>query len=571
MTFVKNLKKFYSYLRKYKREWIFILIFSAFNTIFFVVNPSLIGGIVNSIHVPSVVIINLILLGLFSILSTVFNILISKFYLRLSTGVIKDLRVKMCNAFLNYNMTTHYNQGQGVLINRINEDTKNVVVSINNIKESFFYALKGLGILGYICFVNIFFCMYYIVTTALSIFIRYKGVLKQIRLKKQLLEKNDENTTLIGELLKGMKEIKTLNLKNVFMKKSQDSIEKIQSMEYESTFSYELYFKLADFLESIFLGVMILFSMFLIQKNWLNVANFVVIFMYRDSIFMFSSKFSKFVSSFLDFNLSCDRIFKVLDEKVYQREHFGKKSIQNCQGKISLNQVSYESNHKQILSSISLQIQPNSFVGIIGKSGAGKTTFLQLLDKFYIPTAGKISFDHVNYLDLDEKCFRKCVSLASQSPYLFNLSIKENLQIVKEDLTQEELENVLDKVALKEFVDSLPLKENTILGEDGVKISKGEGQRIALARCLLLNTPIILLDEITSNLDLQTSHKILNTIKELKGKHTIIMVAHKLEMLEFCDRILLLKQGQLVADENVQKIKKNPFYLEYLEELGEEK
>lgn len=567
MEFLKNIKKCFPFFKDCKKELVLLIILGLFNTIFFVINPALIANIVNHITIPSTVIINLLALGLCSILSTAFNILISKYYLKSSTTIISKMRLQMCNAFLNYQLNTYYNYGQGVLINRVNEDTKNMVVDINNIKESILYALKGLGILLYISFLNIYLGIYYILATGISIFVRYIGIQKQLKLKRQLLEKKDKNTTLLGEFLKGLKEIKLLNLKDQFAKKSENSFEEIKQMEFKSTFSYEFYFKIADFLESVFLGIMILFSMLLIQKKYLLVSTFIVIFMYRDSIFIFSSRYAKFVVSTLDFNLSCKRIFSVLDTKEYSQELFGKERLENFDGSIELKNVTFSYNSKIIFQNLNLIIEPHSFVGIIGSSGSGKSTLLQLIAKINVPSSGNIYFGEKEYRCLDEESLHKAVSMMNQSPYLFNMSIRQNLKLVKQNVTEQEMKMVLKDVCLSNFINSLPNGLDTILGEDGVKISRGEAQRIALARCLLLKTPIFLFDEITSNLDQKTSFDILQTIINLKGKYTIVMVAHKLEMISYCDRVLLLGNGKILCDEPPKQLKRNHYYQAFIKKI----
>ena len=563
---VKNIKKCFQFFKKCKKEFIILIILGIINTIFLVINPSLTASIINNILDGKYkqIIITLLILGVISILSTIFNILISKNYLTFRKKMILDIRTTICRVIMNFNMNTYNENGQGLLINRINSDAKSIVESINTIKEVFFKALKSIGILIYILYINYIIGIYYVVTSITSILIRYIGIKKQIKLKYQLLEMQDNNTTLIGEVVKGAKDIKILNLKNKFSTSTIKSFDDIGKIEFKSSYTNDLYSKTSDFLESIFFGIMIVISLLLIKFNLLSTSNFVIIFMYRDSIYSFSSKFSKLMSTMLQFNLSCNRVFNILDSKEFKTELYGNKNIDKCSGKIEFKNVSFKYDKVNVLENFNLKIDGNSFVGIVGKSGAGKSTIFNLITKMYIPQKGNIFLDNYKFNELSEESIRKNISMISQNPYLFNFSIKKNLEIVRDDITLSEIEEVIKDVKLDKLIETLPKGYNTKIGEDGISLSGGEKQRLAIARCLLLKSPIILLDEVTSSLDNEVSNDIRETIENLKGKSTIIMIAHNLDMLKNCDRILVIDNGKIVGDGTHEELIKNNKYYKNL-------
>ena len=189
-------------------------------------------------------------------------------------------------------------------------------------------------------------------------------------------------------------------------------------------------------------------------------------------------------------------------------------------------------------------------VAFVGKSGSGKSTIFNLLCKLYESNNGEILIDGININELDRESIRDNITIISQNPYIFNLSIKDNLKIVKEDLTEEEMIDACKKACLDDFINSLPNKYDTIVGEGGINLSGGERQRLAIARALIQKTEIILFDEATSALDNVTQLKIQKAIENMQNDFTILIIAHRLSTIINCDRILFLEDGKIYAEGN---------------------
>ena len=171
---------------------------------------------------------------------------------------------------------------------------------------------------------------------------------------------------------------------------------------------------------------------------------------------------------------------------------------------------------------------------------------------------GKVLIDDVDIKDLDKQTLRSSISLVNQFPYIFNMSIKDNLKMAKEDATDEEIDKAIEDSFLKEFVDSLPNGLDTIVGESGIKLSGGQKQRLAIARALLRKTSIIIFDESTSSLDNLAQEHIKKCIDNLKGKSTIVIVAHRLSTIKNVDNIFFLENGKIVDEGTFDRLcKKN--------------
>jgi ABC-type multidrug transport system fused ATPase/permease subunit len=248
-----------------------------------------------------------------------------------------------------------------------------------------------------------------------------------------------------------------------------------------------------------------------------------------------------------DFNLSCSRIFAIMDDKEFPKEKFGKRSIKKLDGNFEFKNVEFGYKDNQILKKLSFKIKSGETVAFVGKSGAGKTTIFNLLCKMYDPQGGNIYMDGIDIDELNKDSIRGNITIISQNPYIFNLSIRDNLRLVKEDLTDEEMIEACKTACLTDFIESLPDKYDTIIGEGGINISGGQKQRLAIARALIQKTKIILFDEATSALDNETQAEIQNAIDNMKGDYTILIIAHRLSTVENSDRILFLDDGKIQA------------------------
>ena len=192
-------------------------------------------------------------------------------------------------------------------------------------------------------------------------------------------------------------------------------------------------------------------------------------------------------------------------------------------------------------------VDANDMVAIVGKSGQGKTTIFNLLCKLYDIESGQIKIDNHDIKELDEYSIRNNITIISQNPYIFNMSISDNLKLVREDVTEEEIKKACKMACLDDFIEKLPDKYDTIVGENGITLSGGERQRLAIARAFVLDTKIILFDEVTSALDNETQAKIQEAINNLRGKYTIIIIAHRLTTINNVNKTLLLDNGKIVA------------------------
>ena len=261
------------------------------------------------------------------------------------------------------------------------------------------------------------------------------------------------------------------------------------------------------------------------------------------------SQLSTIVSSSL---AAIERIFEFLDSKPEVVEDPDAVPLEIKSGSVSLEHVDFGYGSRdgkpgrQILEDINLKVEGGSTVAFVGRSGAGKTTVASLVARFYDATAGRVMIDGQDVRDLTLSSLRDTIGVVHQDALLFSTSIRENLSFGKQNATEAEMWEALDNANIKAFVEALPKKLDTVIGERGVKLSGGQRQRLALARAFLKNPAILILDEATSALDSEAENLIRDAIHRLMAKRTSFMIAHRLAMAVNADKIVVLDQGRIV-------------------------
>ncbi|MBI4555818.1 MAG: ABC transporter ATP-binding protein [Planctomycetes bacterium] len=240
------------------------------------------------------------------------------------------------------------------------------------------------------------------------------------------------------------------------------------------------------------------------------------------------------------------RIFELLDHPPQLQDHPQAVELGGMEREVTFKKVGFAYNSEKVLEDITFQVKKGEVVGIVGESGAGKTTLVNLLSRFYEPTEGSIEIDGKDIRLVKRASLVDNIALVTQQTFLFNRSVAENILCGKRDASLKEVEEAAGAAYIHEFVSGLPKGYDTSVGELGVKVSGGQRQRIAIARAILKNAPILILDEATSALDAESEKLVHEALVNLmKGKTTFI-IAHRMSTLRHCDKILVLKDGRLV-------------------------
>ena len=242
------------------------------------------------------------------------------------------------------------------------------------------------------------------------------------------------------------------------------------------------------------------------------------------------------------------RISSVIDQEIQIKEIAGKPEINLRNSDIKFVNVSFQylSNKEKAVENIDINIKGNTMAAFVGHSGAGKSTIINLLPRFYDPQEGKILIDGQDIKEVSLNSLRKNLSLVSQDVILFDDTIKNNIAYARETAAQSEISRACKFAAADEFIEKLPNGYDTLIGENGVRLSGGQKQRLSIARAILKESPIILLDEATSSLDAESEEIVQNAISNLTKNKTTLVIAHRLSTIHNADKIFVLKEGKLI-------------------------
>lgn len=259
---------------------------------------------------------------------------------------------------------------------------------------------------------------------------------------------------------------------------------------------------------------------------------------------------------------ACESVFKLLDTDIELLS--GDKELKKAQGKIEFRDVSYSypEAESEALSKISINIAPGETVALVGESGSGKTTLANLLPRFYQLKSGSIYYDDIDINELSLLSLRRNIAYVSQDVVLFNDTVRNNIAYGElKDISDDELWAAVEAAYATDFINELPEKMSTMIGEDGTRLSGGQRQRLAIARALLKDVPLLILDEATSSLDTRSERHIQSALENVKKGRTCLIIAHRLSTIENADRIVVLDKGQIVEQgKHEELLKLNKHY-----------
>ena len=249
-----------------------------------------------------------------------------------------------------------------------------------------------------------------------------------------------------------------------------------------------------------------------------------------------------------------ESVFGLIDET--QEQNTGKKQLKDVKGTIKFNHVSFGyTNQSNVLNNIDLDIKAGDTVAVVGSTGSGKTTIIQLLARFYSPKSGSITIDDTDISEFELDSLRAQIAFVDQNVRLFNDSVKGNIALGQtQNMNDEKIENAAKIANAYDFVEALSEKFDSQIGEDGTKLSGGQRQRLAIARAIAKDSPILILDEATSALDSATEKKVQAAIDEMQKDRTTIIISHRLSTVQKADKIIVLRQGEVIEQGSHQEL-----------------
>ena len=456
----------------------------------------------------------------------------------------------------------------GVFIQRLTSDTSRLADIFNVLNLYLSRILINLGIFIAVFIISFRAFIYLIVMVIALYLIERRRVSIYNSKDKDFRKENEKVTGFVSEIVRGLRDIKMLHSEDSFSSELHSQVEELNQSRYLMMRVNNRYNCLRFCLQDIFHLGLIFLLVYLIMTGNLAVANGLVIHNYQGRVTSIIDILGILLQSIKDFNLSCSRVFAIMYSDQFSKEKFGSRHLDKVNGDFCFSHVNfhYDCNDKKVLNDLSFEVHANETVAFVGKSGAGKSTIFNLLCKMYDVDSGSITIDGVDISLLDRESIRGNITIISQSPYIFHLSIRDNLRLVQPDMTEEEMIDACKLACIHDFIMSLPDRYDTVVGEGGVNLSGGQRQRLAIARAFLQKTEIILFDEATSALDNETQREIQKAISNLKKDYTILIIAHRLSTIINSDRILFIEDGKIVGEGGHKELfKKCPGYRELYE------
>ena len=542
-----NLKFLWNYSNNSKHLLILVILLNIIKIIINTLVPLYSAKLVlnlsnNELH--RLLLIALILLILNS-LNSILNYITLKLNVKFSSVIYLNIEKDIIDKIHTFTNKTLDNTSTGTIIDRLDYDLSN----ISNIYFDILYRLtefiKSIGIIVAIFIINPLVGILSILSLSIIFLIDNYQVYKVTNLIDDKNKKNEKFTESITEVIRGMRDIKMLNIEKNTINKLDNQVDETIDSEFKINKTTNILGKLASLIDDLTSLFNISFYVFLISKGSLTISNALVLYNYYSNISSFGGYIGQIMDNINKFNISSERIKELFDNEKFATETFGTKHIKKVKGKFEFKSVHFGYKKNEVLKGVSFTVNPDETVAFVGKTGSGKTTIFNLLCKMYDIDKGEILIDNININELDKNTIRGNITVISQSPYIFNMSIKENLKLVKPNLTNKEMKEALKTACLYDFVESLPDKYDTILGENGITLSGGQKQRLAIARALIQKTEIILFDEATSALDNETQEKITKAINNMKKEYTIMIIAHRLSTIINADKIFFLNKGKI--------------------------
>ena len=477
--------------------------------------------------------------------------------INVSEEVRKDIQIDMFSSLIRADTQLIDNKHSGKFITNLTNDVSMITNLVSTVILNLFKdSLTLIGLLSVMFYQNWKLSLIAIIMIPLAS-IAAKSLGK--RIGKVTTQQMDSAGTLNSYLIEIFKNHK---LTKIFQK---ETYEKIRANKYinrlkETSRKINVVFVRAspimEFLTGLMIGFLIFYAAKLIAKNELEVSNF---FSFLAAMMLAYQP----VRSLATLNISIQqglsgarRVLPVIDDVPTIRDKNEAKELNIKVGQINFDDVKfkYSQSENKILNSVNLNIPGQKMTALVGHSGAGKSTILNLIPRFYDSNSGDIKIDNQSIYNSTINSVRKNISLVSQDTTLFDDTIKNNISYANLDATKNEIIEAAKYSYAEEFIEKLPYKYDTIIGENGIRLSGGEKQRLSIARAILKKSPIILLDEATSSLDAETEDKIQKAISFLTKGRTTIVIAHRLSTILNSDKIYVIDKGDVVGEGNHENL-----------------
>ncbi|MBR2684895.1 MAG: ABC transporter ATP-binding protein [Erysipelotrichaceae bacterium] len=488
----------------------------------------------------------LLLTGLY-LLRIIFRFMSSYLSHKAAWYLVGDLRTKVYNKLSHMHLGYFHDKQTGDLMSRVINDTRDFeLLYAHMIPETITNIVTFLGVLIILLTINVKLAL---ITCAPIPLILLSGIIfaKKVRpFFRTSQKKMGEFSGKLQDNLSGIHEIQSFGREEYETGRiNEKNFEHVRAMLQALKVS-AVFHPSVEFISAIGTVLVVAFGGYLAYHDGLQVEDIVAFLLYLSLFYQPVTGLANLVENMQQSLAGAERVIAILDAPNEIEDKPGAKPLQNVKGEITFENVSFSYVEGiPVLKNVSFTCKPGEMLALVGATGVGKTTITELLSRFYEPQEGRILIDGVDIQDVTIESLRQNISTVLQDTFLFNGTIAENISYARPDATMDEIRQAAKAANIDAEILAMPDGYDTETGERGVKLSGGQKQRIAIARAILRRSPIIVLDEATAAVDVETEQQIREAISTLSGNRTIIAIAHRLSTIRSAEQILVLEEGAI--------------------------
>ncbi len=488
------------------------------------------------------------LMAIFYVVSALMDYLLNVLMIAISRKITYQMRRDIFNRLADMPVGYFDSHATGDIISRISYDTDTINASLSSDLVQIFASVITIVVSLYkMLTIQASLVLVFLFTVPLSILITRVVTKKTHALFRLRSRKLGELNGFVEEMISGQKTLKAYNQEENTLDELDDINGQAVEAYYQSEYQTAMMGPSVNFIHNLSMTLISVFGTMLHLQGKMTVGNI-------SAFVLYSRKFSGPIREIADiFNelqsavAAAERVFRIIDQPLEPADRENARTLTDVQGHVQLERVSfgYEP-QRTILKDFSLEARPGQLIAIVGPTGAGKTTLINLLMRFYDVQSGTLRVDGHSHLDLTRSSLRLAYSMVLQDTWLFYGTIYDNIAYGRPTATREEVMAAAKAAHIHNFIMRLPQGYDTILADDAANISKGQKQLLTIARAMLMDTPMLILDEATSNVDTRTEQVVQQAMRELMRNKTCFVVAHRLSTIRSADNILVVREGSVV-------------------------
>lgn len=548
-----TLKKVFSYIGKYKYFLILSMIFAAVTVGLTLYAPILIGkaidcivgkGDVDFVLMKSILIKVAIIVVTTALVSWLMNVCNNK----ITYNVSRDLRKKAFDKIEILPFSYIDTHSKGDIVSRVITDVDQLSDGLlMGFTQFFTGVITIIGTLAFMLSVNVFITLVVVVVTPLSFFIARFIAKKTFNMFSLQSKTRGEQTAFIDEMISNQKVADAYSMDEENKKRFDNINNDLAKYSLKATFFSSITNPATRFVNSIVYAAVALFGAIMAVKGNITVGVLAAFLSYANQYTKPFNEISSVVTELQNALACAGRVFELIEEDGETPDKNNAKELSNVMGNIDIDNLYFSYvPEKELLKNVNIKVEHGKTVAIVGPTGCGKTTLINLLMRFYDPQKGTISVDGINTQDITRNSLRQNFGMVLQDTWLKSGTIADNIRLGKDDATEEEIIEAAKKAHAHSFIKRLPDGYNTMIGEDGGSLSQGQKQLLCITRLMLCPPPMLILDEATSSIDTRTEIRIQKAFKTLMKDRTTFIVAHRLSTIQNADLILVMNEGNII-------------------------